>query len=159
MSRQYFIIWNAEMRRRALQAITDAPKEARVEIKDPKRTLPQNSRFWAMLTDVSRQFEHCGRKYEPDQWKTLFLSAFGREMQFAPSLDGRGFVPLGQSSSDLSVAEMGDLMTFMEAWGAENGIVWSEPKDRAPAPPPVGELAGMEREGGPTPLPHSRAKS
>ena len=141
MTRQYFVIWNAEMRRRAHQAIDAAPNEARVEVKDPKRTLPQNSRFWAMLTDVSRQYEHCGRKYEPDQWKALFLSALGREMQFAPSLDGRGFVPLGQSSSDLSVAEMADLITFMLAWGVENDIEWSDPKDRQPSPTPVGVLA------------------
>ena len=141
MTRQYFVMWNSEMRRRAHQAIDAAPNEARVEVKDPKRTLPQNSRFWAMLTDVSRQYEHCGRKYEPDQWKVLFLSSLGREMQFAPSLDGRGFVPLGQSSSDLSVAEMADLITFMLAWGAENDIEWSDPKDRQPAPPPVGVLA------------------
>ena len=147
MSRQYFVLWNAEIRARAHQAIKTAPHEARIEIKDPRRTLPQNSRFWAMLTDVSRQYEHCGRKYEPDQWKVLFLSALGREMQFAPSLDGKGFVPLGQSSSDLSIAEMGDLMTFMEAWGAENNIEWSEPKDRATRAPPIGVPAEtLERE-------------
>jgi hypothetical protein len=86
--------------------------------------------MWAMLTDVSRQKEHMGRKYTPDQWKVIFLHAIGREVQFIPALDGQGFIPWGQSSSDLSVKEMTDLIEFMFAWGAENGVTFYEPKER-----------------------------
>ena len=57
----------------------------------------------------------------------IFLHAVGREVQFIPSLDGTTFIPWGQSSSDLSKEEMSELMDFMEAWGAENGVVWSDP--------------------------------
>ena len=135
MSRALLVLHSDAIRQRAHDWIRRAPHDTRVVFQGPKRTLPQNDRFWAMLTDVSRQKEHCGRKYPPEDWKVLFMSALGREMQFVPSLDGKGFVPLGHSSSALSVSEMGDLMEFMAAWGAENGIVWSDPKDRAPAPP------------------------
>lgn len=134
MSRHLLVLHTDAIRARALDWVRRAPQETRITFQGPKRTLPQNSRFWAMLTDVSFQKEHCGRKYAPDQWKVLFLSALGREMQFAPALDGNGFVPLGQSSSNLSISEMGDLMEFMSAWGAENGIVWSDPDRAAPAP-------------------------
>lgn len=98
--------------------------KTRVEFKSTKRSLPQNSLFWAMLTDVAAHKEHNGRKYTPDQWKLLFLCAIGREMQFIPSLDNKTFIPWGNSSSDLSKEEMTALIEFIAAWGAENGVVF-----------------------------------
>lgn len=98
----------------------------RVEFKAAKRTLPQNDRMWAMLTDISRQKEHCGRRYTPDQWKALFLHALGREVQFLPALDGSTFIPWGQSSSDLSKEEMSALIDLILAWGAQNGVVFQD---------------------------------
>ena len=107
------------------------PFGSRVEFKAPKRTPPQNDRFWAMLTDVATQKEHAGRKYTADQWKVLFLHAIGREVQFIPSLDNSTFIPWGQSSSDLSVGEMKELMDFIEAWGTQNGVEFHEHQSEA----------------------------
>ena len=107
------------------------PTGTRVEYKAPKRSLPQNDRFWAMLTDVATQKEHAGRKYTPDQWKILFMHACGREVQFIPSLDNATFIPWGQSSSDLSKAEMTELIEFIHAWGAEHGVVFHDPESQA----------------------------
>jgi hypothetical protein len=104
---------------------------SRVEFKKAKRSLPQNDRMWAMLTDIATQKEHAGRKYTPDQWKVLFMHACGREVQFIPALDGATFIPWGQSSSDLSKQEMTDLIEFMLAWGAENGVVFHDPAEVA----------------------------
>jgi hypothetical protein len=81
-----------------------------------------------MLTDVATQKEHVGRKYAPDQWKVLFMHACGREVQFIPSLDNATFIPWGQSSSDLSKAEMTELIEFIHAWGAEHGVVFHDPE-------------------------------
>lgn len=127
MSRALIVLRGLTDRARAIRAIETCPPFSRVEIKGARRTLPQNDRMWAMLTDVSRQAKHHGRTYTPDQWKVLFLHAAGRELQFIPSLDGSTFLPWGQSSRDLSVAEMADLIECMFAWGAENGIAWSDP--------------------------------
>ena len=135
MSRVLFVLWDNTTRAMALEAIKSAPDNSRVEIKGPKRTLPQNSRMWAMLTDVSRQYVHMGQTYDADDWKHLFLHAVGRETRFVPALDGRGFVPIGASSSDLDVGEMSDLIECMYAWGAQNGIVWSEPDKGRPFAP------------------------
>lgn len=110
--------------------VEKAPWGTRVELKAPKRTLPQNDRMWAMLTDIAQQKEHAGRRYTPDQWKVLFMHAVGREVQFIPSLDNSTFIPWGQSSSDLSVGEMTDLIEFMFSWGAEHGVVFHEPKEQ-----------------------------
>lgn len=127
MSRAVLVLVSDAIRDKAKRWIAGLPAGTRVEFKAPRRTLPQNSRLWAMLTDVATQKDHCGRRYPPDDWKVLFLHALGRETRFVPSLDGAGFIPIGQSSSDLSIAEMSELMEFMEAWGAEHGVVFHEP--------------------------------
>jgi len=130
MSRIFFVLANDDYRERAIAAVRAAPKESRVEIKEPRRTLPQNDRFWATLTDVADQAEHHGRKYDAATWKAIFLSALGRETRFVPNLDGTGLIPIGHSSSDLSKAEMSDLLELIMAWGAEHNIVFHDPGER-----------------------------
>jgi hypothetical protein len=126
MSRALLILHGDAIRQRAASWIYKAKPGTRVEFKEPKRTTEQNSRFWAMLTDVASQVEHCGRKYSPDAWKILFMHACGREVQFIPALDNKTFIPWGQSSSDLSKSEMSELMEFIAAWGAERGVVFQD---------------------------------
>ena len=131
MSRALIVIRSKAERERVARWAAQAPFGTRVEFKGEKRTLPQNDRMWAMLTDVATQKDHNGRKYTPDQWKVIFMHACGREVQFIPALDGSTFIPWGQSSSDLSKQEIGDLMEFMSAWGAEHGVVFHEAKSEA----------------------------
>lgn len=125
MSRHLITLNNKTDRERAMHYVTIAPTGTRVEYKAAKRTLPQNDRMWAMLTDIAAQKRHCGRKYTPDQWKVIFLNALGREADFIPSLDEKTFIPL-QSSSDLSKAEMSDMIELLQSWGAENGVTFHD---------------------------------
>lgn len=127
MSRALVTIKGRDDRQRVAAWADKAPFGTRVEFKAAKRSLPQNDRMWAMLTDVATQKKHAGRRYTPDQWKVLFMHACGREVQFIPSLDGSTFIPWGQSSSDLSKGEMAELLDFIGAWGAENGVVFHDP--------------------------------
>lgn len=99
----------------------------RIEFKDKQRRNIQNRRMWAMLGDISKQHKHYGRFYADWQWKSLFLYELGREATFMPSLDGNGFLPVGQSSRDLSVKEMSDLIELMFRFGAENNVEWKDP--------------------------------
>lgn len=131
MSRATLILANQQVRARALNWIAKLPQGTRVDFKEPKRTLPQNARMWAMLTDIAAQKEHFGQRYPTESWKAIFLHALGKETSFVPALDGAGFLPLGQSSSDLSVREMADLIEMMKWWGAENGVTFHD--DEAPA--------------------------
>lgn len=129
MTRHLLTIYSAEDRDRAMKYIRCCPAGTRVEVKAIKRSLPQNDLMWAMLTDVSAQAEHNGRKYTPDAWKVIFLHAIGREVQFIPALDGSTFIPWGQSSSDLSRQEMTALIDFIDAWCAQNGITLHGPHE------------------------------
>lgn len=131
MSRALIVVNSAADRQKAAHWIAKAPWGTRVEFKASQRSLDQNSRMWAMLTEVAQQATHHGNRYTPDQWKVLFMHACGREVQFLPGLDGKTFLPWGQSSSDLSKQEMTDLIEFIFAWGAENGVTFHEPEERA----------------------------
>jgi len=130
MSRATVILNSAEARRRVAKWAMSAPSGTRVEFKEVKRSLPQNDKLWAMLTDVSKQAEHVGRRYTPDEWKVLFMHALGQEVNFLPALDGRTFVPFGYRSSDLSKSEMTALIDLISTWGAEHGVAFYEPGAR-----------------------------
>ncbi len=127
MSRALIVIRGPDDRRDAERLIARTQPGDRIEFKRARRSLPQNARMWAMLTDVSRQLPWHGVKLPPDDWKLIFLDALKREVRTVPALDGRGFVNLGRSSSDLSKEEMSDLMELIAAFGAEHGVVFSDP--------------------------------
>lgn len=114
-----------------------APAGAVVNIREPNRTTEQNAKMHAMLSDIARA-KPGGRRLTTDQWKCLFMDAVAKETNNAsftsnwqPSLDGEGVVNTGYRSSRLSKPEMGELIDFMEAWGAQNGVTFSEPNQIA----------------------------
>lgn len=126
MSRATLILANPSVRSRAHAWIDQAPVNTRVEFRGPKRTIPQNARFWALLSDVATQLPWHGIKLTPDDWKLIFMDALKREVRIVPNIDATGFVNIGSSSSQLSVGEMGDLMTIIEAFGAKHGVVFHD---------------------------------
>lgn len=131
MSRALLVLAGDRERRRAHAWIDQAPVNARVELKAPKRTLDQNSALWAALTDIAAALDWHGVKLPPTDWKLLFMDALKQELRIVPNLNGNGFVNLGRSSSDLSREEMGDLLTLIHAFGASHGVQFNEPKDQA----------------------------
>ena len=111
-------------RQKAHQLIEKAPADYLCRIEPPKRTKEQYDKLWPMLTDVS-VCKPQGRRMTPDQWKAVFMQACGYEVQFLNGLDGQPF-PAGFRSSRLSKAQMSELIAFIQAWGDENGVRWSE---------------------------------
>lgn len=126
MSRALVIIRGDGDRKRTAAWCQKAPTGTRIEFKAAKRTIPQNSRLWAMLSDVARQLPWHGIKLSPSDWKLIFLDALKREVRMVPNIDGNGFVNLGRSSSDLSKEEMGGLMDLISEFGARHGVVFHE---------------------------------
>lgn len=131
MSRYVFTLNDAADQARVLQVINAAPAGARVEIKAAKRSLPQNDRMWAMLTEVARQLPWHGVTLRPDDWKLLFLDALKREERLVPNLDGSGFVNLRQSSSDLTKSEMSDLIELIFEFGSRHGVKFADDRQVA----------------------------
>ena len=126
MAGQTIILRGDSQRNLAKALIDQAPADAVVTVKEASRNAAQNARMWAMLSDVSRS-RPDGLTYTADVWKTLFMQACGHEVQFMHGLvDGMPF-PAGFKTSRLTVKQMADLITFIQAWGDEKGVSWSEP--------------------------------
>jgi hypothetical protein len=130
MSRALLILASPGIRRRAKEWIDRAPANTRVEFREAKRSTEQNDKMWAALTDVSKQVLHFGRRYPPDVWKILMMAAMGQEVKFVPALDGTSVVPLGYRSSELSVAEMSELIEFIIAEGTKRGVIFNDPETK-----------------------------
>jgi hypothetical protein len=116
-------------RQRAKQLIDKAPDGFIAEVREPKRTVDQNARLWAMLSDVAVS-KPLGRRHSPEEWKSIFMAACGWEVLFLEGLDGRPF-PQGFRSSQLSKSQMTTLQDFIEAWGSENGVRWTDQEEQA----------------------------
>lgn len=125
MSRALIIVKGNADRQRVLALAAKVPTGTRVEFKAAKRTLPQNDRMWAMLSDIARQVEWHGNRLRADEWKTIFMAALKRELRLVPGIDG-GMVNLSNSTRDLSKGEMSDLMELIAAFGAERGVAFGD---------------------------------
>lgn len=126
MTRALLILGRGDDRRKAVHWCQKLKDGVRIEFKDAKRTLPQNDRMWAMLTDIAKQLKWHGLTLTLEDWKLIFLDGLKREVRIVPNIDGTGFVNLGRSSSDLSVPEMRDLIELIMAFGANHGVVFQD---------------------------------
>lgn len=124
--RQRYILVNDRVRMNAVEAVRSAPEGFTVTIAPRNRSLDQNARMWAMLSDVSRASPE-GRKWTPETWKAAFMHFLGHQVQFCEGLDNSGPFPLGFRSSKLSVRQMADLITCITEYGDRHGVKWSEP--------------------------------
>lgn len=125
-SGQFVVLTGPVARERAKALIDRAPPRSLVNVRPERRTTDQNDKMWAMLSDISCAMPE-GRKYTTEQWKAIFMNACGWEVQFLEGLDGQPF-PAGFRSSRMSKAQMGDLINFIQAYGDQHGVRWTDPE-------------------------------
>lgn len=110
------------------------PVRVQIDEKQPTRTLEQNARLWALLSDVSRQVQWPVdgklQHLSPEEWKDVFSASLRKGQRVAQGIEG-GFVMLGCRTSRMTVGEMVDLQTLIEAFGAEHGVVWGDERRAA----------------------------
>lgn len=129
MSRWSFIV--SDRAKPKLHLMLDhAPNGMLVEFREAKRTLDQNAKLWPMLTDISTQLSWHGQKYPPEDWKDFLMHQL-RGGRWMPAENG-GMVPIGFRTSELSKAEFAELIEVLYAFGARNGVQWSEPDSPEP---------------------------
>lgn len=131
MSRALLILDSSAARAKATNWIAQAPAGTRVEFKRAKRSLDQNAKMWACLTDIAEQVEWHGLRLTPDDWKLIFLDGLKREVRLVPNIDGNGFVNIGRSSSDLSKHEMADLIELISMFGAKHNVKFHDHQEAA----------------------------
>lgn len=105
------------------KAMLMAERKVQLVAKPAKRSTEQNSRMWAMLSEISAQVDWYGRKLTAEEWKHVFTASLSKQ-DVVPGIDG-GFVVLGKSTSSMTVSEMCELQTLMEAFGADKGVRFS----------------------------------
>ena len=131
MTKRTFILVHAEARRRAAQAVQEAPDGYAVTVGEPTRTGAENRLLHALISEVSAKKEWAGKKQDAETWKRLLVAAWcrvvGETIEILPAIDGHGVDIVPMRTSGLSKKECADLIEFIYAWGANvAGITWSE---------------------------------
>lgn len=129
-SRAMFILAHDLARRRAVDAVANAPEGYVVEVREPKRNLEQNALMWKWLDAFSRQIEWpvngkaC--RLTPEDWKDVLTAAFRQETQrIAMGLSG-GLVILGLRTSKMGKREFGEFIEFVQSVAADRGVSLEE---------------------------------
>lgn len=117
---------HAEARRRAVQAVQEAPEGWRVEVSEPKRNGDQNAKFHALCSDIARsKFQWMGKARTADEWKVLLVSGhavvtkLGAEI--IPGLEGE-FVNIRESTARMSKSRASSLIEYTIAWMEQHEI-------------------------------------
>lgn len=107
----------------------DKPVLVTVDEFKSRRSLDQNRFLWACLSDISEQVDWPVdgklQKLTPDDWKDILSAGLHKSQRVAQGVDG-GFVVLGQRTSKMKVGEMVELIEFIQWFGAEKGVQWSD---------------------------------
>jgi hypothetical protein len=101
------------------------PDGTSVEFRAPRRSTDQNALMWSLLTQISNQIDWFGKKRSPEDWKDLATAAL-RGAEFVPGITPGTVVPLGMRTSQMTSAEISELIESLYAFGAERGVHFRE---------------------------------
>lgn len=102
---------------------------------EPRRSIPQNRKQWAVLRDVSKQVpwwhtnergDWVFRLMDPESWKSVLTAGFERETRMALGTDGHTAVMVGASTSQYTRSRFCEYLEFVQAFGAEHEVEWSD---------------------------------
>lgn len=109
-----------------LKAMLTAGHRMVVEVKPETRSLEQNAKLHAVLSDISSNMDWAGKRRDVETWKRLLTAAWcrarGESIELLPALDGHGIDIVFRRTSDLTRTEMVELIDFIHAWAAEQGV-------------------------------------
>lgn len=119
-----------------VKSMTIAGHHLTITAKPVTRSSSQNAKLHAMLTEIAGQKEWAGMQRDVDTWKRLMVAAWcrarGENVELLPALDGHGVDIVFRRTSELSKAEMAELIEFVQAWAAEQGVqlsdFWRDPQ-------------------------------
>lgn len=100
-----------------------APAGTVVEFREPARNSAINAALHAKLGEIAARRTWAGRRWDTETWKRLLVAAWsraeGEPLQMLPALDGNGVDIVWRKTSDMTQAEVRDLLGFIEAWDAQ----------------------------------------
>lgn len=124
MTRSRPVVLNSKAKRQtAARWCMNVESGTVVEFRPAKRTDAQNDALHGLIDQIIKQRPiHNGIRMNKTLWKATFMQAWGYEITFLPTLDGEGLFPMGLRTSELGVAQCADLITFILAWCAQEGL-------------------------------------
>ena len=124
-SREIVHIKGPDDRKKIARWAQGVPLGTSVEFRAPRRSNDQNALMWSLLTQISKQVEWFGKLRSPEDWKDLTTAAL-RGAEFVPGLTPGTVVPLGMRTSQMTSAEISELIESLYAFGAERGVKFRE---------------------------------
>lgn len=136
----------------AAKALLQAGHRLIVEVRTDTRTLAQNRLLWSCMTDLSEQVKWCGRRLTPEGWKE-WLTGHLDGQELLPNMDGTGFISIsrGRSTRQMTVPEMTAVIDLAHAFGAEQGVKWSQTSLGRDPGAPTRQSADVDPETGEVP--------
>lgn len=125
-----FILINSQVRQNAMREVSSAPEGFAVTIAPRTRSLDQNAKFHAILTDLANSpLKWAGKRRSVDEWKAIIISghavATDQPGEVIPGIEGE-FVAIRESSARMSVARSSSLIEYLLAFCATNGVELTE---------------------------------
>ena len=127
------LIITGEVARKAIcRHVLAAPLGEVVTIAPETRTQQQNRLLHPLLTDIAKQAQWMGKPRSMLQWKVIMVSAHaiatGEPNEMVIGIEGE-VVNLRESTAAMSKKRFASLVDYVMAWGAMNGVVFSEPNE------------------------------
>jgi len=125
MTREVVQIKGTDDRQKIVRWAQGVPEGTTVEFRAPRRSTDQNALMWSLLSQISKQVEWFGKKRSAEDWKDLTTAAL-RGAEFVPGITPGTIVPLGMRTSQMTSAEISELIESLYAFGAERGVRFRE---------------------------------
>ncbi|EAB5457506.1 NinB protein [Escherichia coli] len=120
---------NESIRYNAIQYLRTCDLDIIVEFKQRNRSIRQNARLHAMLSEISKKATYHGKARNIEFWKGLFVSgwqiATNQHPEIISGLEGE-LINIRESTATLSVKKISEIMDYIEAYCAMNSINLSE---------------------------------
>ena len=119
-----------------------------VVIRQTKKSRDQERHYHALIGDIAKQYRHKGMAWDSEDMKRLLVDAFKHEtkgdpenypglrelwaemgdVRLVPAIGRDGFVALGDQTRKFPKPLATAFITWLYAFGAENGVRWTDPR-------------------------------
>ena len=143
-----YILTHPTARQRAAQACLTAPDGYEVRLREPRTTRAQEEKYHAQIGDIADQWRYLGIKWNADDMKRILVNGFKEdtkddpelaecwrsmgELRAVPGIRGVLLV-LGDQTRAFPKRLASAFVEWLNAFGAENDIEWTDPKERQAA--------------------------
>lgn len=124
--------------------VRQGDRKVHIVVQDPVKSREQEEHYHAQIGDIAKQVKFYGQLRSAEWCKRLLIDAFKHDTkndpdlaplwdsfggyELAPALNNPGFVVVGEQSRKFGVKLASAFIEWLYAYGAENGVQWSEPK-------------------------------